>query len=335
MKSLKLFLFTSLTCICFFLSQDMPSLAWTVSPVRFEVKAQKGKEYTLTFAVLNESQLYQKRFEIQTDDWIIDKNNNFIRKSFAKEKEFENKYAASSWIKVTPQQFVLPPGETKNIRFTIFVPNELPYDGEYSAGIFAGEKNIEKPPKGEKIVHIKQDTFIGVIVYIRVGDEKPEVALKDLKISAQLNDKGQAKVTLLPTFENHGNVHSRGRITVKLEPISNIEIKETKAQIEESKDSIKLQNTKTESKEPEPEISKEIPKEFNGGEVVVLRESEVAFPVDVPVSLMTDSEWKFTLSADFGGDKPLIVGTKVFKVPLLELPKIQPALHKKPETKKK
>ena len=129
--------------------------AWTVSPVRFEIKAQKGKEYTLTFAVLNESQLYQKRFEIQTDDWTIDKNNNFLRKAF--NKEVSNPYSAISWVRVTPQQFVLPPGETKNIRFTVTVPTDLPETGDYSLGIFVGEKNIEKPPKGEKVVHIKQD----------------------------------------------------------------------------------------------------------------------------------------------------------------------------------
>ena len=279
--------------ICFlflfvFSSLLTPVLAWTVSPVRFEVKGLKGKEYTLTFSVLNESQLYKKRFEIQLDDWIINKNNNFLRKAF--NKEVDNKYSASSWIKVTPQQFVVNPGETKNVRFTITIPRELPSEGEYSTGIFVGEKNIEKPLKGEKIVHIKQDTFIGVIVYVRIGKENSETTLKNLNAEAKPHSKDLTKVTLLPAFENHGNVHSRGQILVMIEPVLI----------------------------PGTQNPTQIPKEFNAGELVVLRESEVTYPVDIPVPLPTNTEWKFTVSTDFGGDIPVLVGTKKYRVPFIE-----------------
>ena len=202
-----------------------PSFAWTVSPVRFDIKANKGKEYTLTFAVLNESQLYQKRFEIQLDDWTINKNNDFLRRAFS--KEVNNKYSATSWIKVTPQQFVVPPGETKTIRFTIKIPTTLPSDGDYTVGIFVGEKNIEKPPKGEKIVHIKQDTFIGVVVYVKIGEEKPDIALKDLKVESKPVTKELSKVTVSPVYENKGNIYSRGQVLVKIEPAQ----KQTKIKI--------------------------------------------------------------------------------------------------------
>ena len=259
------------------------AMAWTVAPVRFEVNAEKGKEYTLTFSVLNESQLYQKRFEIQTDDWTIDNKNNFLRKAF--NKEVNNKYSATSWIKVTPQQFVVPPGGTKNIRFTIRIPNNLEALGEYSTGIFACEKNIEKPPKGEKIIHIKQDTYIGVVVYVRIGEEKPVVVLKDLKVDTKPITKGLNKVIVLPTFESQGNIHSRGQISVKLEPMD--------------------QN--------------QAPKEYNAGEIVVLRESEVTFPIEIPEPLPTDSEWKITVSTDLGKKNPILVGTKKYKVPQIEI----------------
>ncbi|GEM_PF-2228941 len=260
--------------------------AWTVSPVRFEIKAQKGKEYTLTFAVLNESQLYQKRFEIQTDDWTIDKNNNFLRKAF--NKEVSNPYSAVSWIRVTPQQFVLPPGETKNIRFTIAVPTDLPVAGDYSLGIFVGEKNIEKPPKGEKVVHIKQDTFIGVIVYVKIGEEKQDVILKSLTVDSKPQGNQHSKITLYPVFGNSGNTHARGKMIVKIEPVS-------------------------------LDFAPGKENKFEVGEVVVLREAEVKFPVDIPVPLQNGSEWKFTLSTDFGGNTPIIVGTKNYKVSVLSV----------------
>ncbi|OGI20796.1 MAG: hypothetical protein A3B68_09680 [Candidatus Melainabacteria bacterium RIFCSPHIGHO2_02_FULL_34_12] len=265
-------------------------LAWTVSPVRYEIKAERGKEYTLTFSVLNESQLYQKRFEIHTDDWTIDKNNNFLRKAF--NKEVNNKYSATSWVKVTPQQFVVPPGETKNIRFTISVPADIPSEGEYSSGIFVGERNIEKPPKGEKVVHIKQDTFIGVVLYVRIGAEKREISLKDLIVNSVPLPNGVNKVIVSPVYQNTGNIHSRGQIQVKLEPA---------AEVAQDKDTKKI--------------------EFKGGEAVVLRESELAFPVEIPQLLLANTEWQFTISTDFGHDIPVLVGTKKYKVPFIEIPK--------------
>ncbi len=289
------------------LFQNLPALAWTVSPVRFEVKGEKGKEYTLTFSVLNESQLYQKRFEIQTDDWIINKNNEFLRKAFT--KGLENKYSGTSWIKVTPTQFVVPPGETRNIRFTISVPNDVPIDGDYTAGIFVGEKNIEKPPKGEKIVHIKQDTFIGVIVYVKLGEEKHSVILKNLQIESKPVAMGLNKVTVLPTYESKGNTHERGQIQIKFEPLSKIDVE-----------------------------SSHLGDSLNAGEVVILRESEVTYPFDFPEPLPANSEWKITVKTDFGHSVPVLVGTKTYKVPLIEMPvapkQEEKGKEQKPETKK-
>lgn len=290
-----------LILLCIILFPNLPALAWTVAPVRFEVKAEKGKEYTLTFSVLNESQLYQKRFEIQTDDWVINKNNDFLRKAFA--QGVENKYSATSWIKVTPMQFVVPPGETKNIRFTISVPNDVPIDGDYTAGIFVGEKNIEKPPKGEKIVHIKQDTFIGVVVYVKLGEEKYSVTLKNLEVKSKPLSNGLNKVTILPTYESQGNIHARGQIQIKLEPLSKIGDLQVK--------------------------------ELNVGEVVILRESEITYPIDFPAPVSANSEWKITVKTDFGHSVPVLVGTKTYKVPFVEMPITPKPESKKPEAEKK
>jgi hypothetical protein len=266
-----------------------PALAWTVSPVRFEIQGEKGKEYTFTFSVLNESQLHQKRFEIFADDWVIDKNNNFLRKAF--NPGVTNKYSASQWIKVTPQQFAVAPGETKNIRFTVSIPENVPIDGEYSTGLFVGEKNIEKPIKGEKIVHIKQDTFIGVIVYVRIGKETRNIVLKDLKIDIKPLQNNFNKVIVAPSYESHGNVHSRAEILVKAEPV-----------IDDKNSEVK---------------------KFSGGELVVLRESELMYPIELPESFKSGTEWKFTVSADFGKESPVLVGTKRFKIPDVQPQKIK------------
>lgn len=307
----------SFLCIvsCFII---LPSFSWTVSPVRFEVKGERGKEYTFAFSVLNESQLYEKRFEIMLDDWIIDKENNFLRKAFNKEIKIKN--SAKNWIKATPMHFVLPPGETKNIRFTVSIPEDVPSDGEYSTGIFVGEKNIDKPPKGEKVIHIKQDTFIGVIVYVKVGKEKHDVTLTNLKVKSEPLGNGLNHVVLLPVFKNNGNVHARANLKIKMEKLSNdLKVIKTKAEVVNKKNSKSIKNTKAESKSIEGGL--EIPEEFEGGEAVVLRESEIIFPVSIPVPIPSGTEWKFTVRADFGNNIPLIIGKKTYKVPDLDLKK--------------
>ena len=288
MKKLMLYKFLPFFISFIFVSGCSPAMSWTVSPVRFEIEGEKGKEYTFTFAVLNESQLHQKRFEINVDDWIIDKNNNFLRKAF--NPGVTNKYSASQWIKVTPQQFAVGPGETKNIRFTVSVPGNIPLNGEYSTGLFVGEKNIEKPIKGEKIVHIKQDTYIGVVVYVKFGQGKQDVVLKDLNIDTKLLENGFNKVIVTPAYESRGNIHSRAEIFVKAE-----------------------------STEPIPDDKSPTIKKFSGGELVVLRESELMYPVELTEPFKSGSEWKFTVSADFGKNSPVLIGTKKFRIPAAQI----------------
>lgn len=298
MKSYFCFLF-SLAII--FSSFFQSAYAWTVSPVRFEIKGEKGKEYTLSFTVLNESQLFQKRFKVVADDWILDDRSNFVVRSISKEP-ITNNYSATSWVKVTPTQFVIPPGASRKVRFTVTIPQDLPSDGTYCTGIFVGEENIEKPPKGKKVVNIQQHTFIGVVAYITIGQEKESVTLTNITGEAQPVGSGLSSVAVLPFFENTGNVHSRGLLKLKLTPTT--PLKPMKIKSPDGK--------KEEDYDPET-IQKEILVE----DVVILRESKLAYPITIPQFIPQGSEWDFELKADFGKKVPLLVGKKHFKVPII------------------
>ena len=87
------------------------------------------------------------------------------------------------------------------------------------------------------------------------------------------------------------------------------------------------------SLEPEPEKGNLVKKELNAGEVVVLRESEVTYPIDFPESLPANSEWKITVKTDFGDSAPILVGAKTYKIPFIEMP-AKKETEKKPEQKK-
>lgn len=301
-----------LILISFFICSNN-AFAWTVSPVRFEIKAERGKEYTLSFTVLNESQLFQKRFKVGVDDWVLDERSNFIVKGIS-QIPIDTKYSASSWVKVTPTQFVTPPGASRRIRFTLKIPNDIP-DGGYHTGIFVGEENIEKPPKGTRVVHIKQNTFIGVVVYVKIGQETESVKLTNIKAEETFTKNGFATVTILPEFNNLGNIHSRGILKLKVKPLSTDLMRKIK---------VKSEDGKTEENFDPDSIQKEIVIE----DVVVLRDSMILYPITIPQPIPFNTEWDFELKADFGKKVPLLVGKKHFKVTEVE-PQIQENPRKK------
>ena len=52
----------------------------------------------------------------------------------------------------------------------------------------------------------------------------------------------------------------------------------------------------------------------------MLRESEVKYPIDFPLPLPNNSEWKITVKTDFGDFAPLLVGTKTYKIQSVQKP---------------
>jgi len=292
-----------LLLIFFFVSTaTLDSFAWTVSPVKFELKGEKGKEYTLSFSVLNESQTAQKRFKLVVDDWGLDKRANFVIKGYSS-GTLEVKESAVPWLKVTPTQFVVPPGGSRRVRFTVSIPPDVQGDGDYTAGIFVSEENIEKPPKGKRIVFIKQNTLIGVVLYTQIGQEKQNISLTNLLVESALSEEKESyNVAVIPVFENMSNIHLRGNIKVLLTPsLDQILTKEQKAAIDA------------------------VEKELLFEDTVVLRDSYVEHPFKIPQPLPAGSEWLFEVKADFGKQVPLLLGKKKFKVPIDASPSPSPS----------
>lgn len=299
----------------------LSSKAWTVSPVRFEIEGEKGKEYTFAFSVLNESQLREVRFETKVDDWVLSEDNTFLVKGHSKGLP-DVPYSAKPWIRITPQQFVIPPGGVRKVRFTVTIPQDLPSDGDYTSVILVGEKNLEEPPK-EKGVFIKQTTFVGVVLYATVGEKTKNVVLNDLDFKSSSVAEGLNRVTLINRFENKGNTHSRGNLYIKLKPISYPDIV-----------SAKTEAKKDEKSKGNPEILPlgEIKKEIDGGEVVLMREAMLNFEYPLEQFLPAGSEWEVEVKADFGKNQPILVGKKTYKVPFVEIEK--PKVESKNEESK-
>lgn len=295
----------------------IPSFAWTVSPVRFEIDAEKGKEYTFAFSVLNENQLREIRFDTMAEDWIIGAGNAFTVLNESNRAQNPNLKSAASWIKITPQQFVIAPGQVRKVRFTVKVPDDATLSGDYTTTILVGEKNIEKPPKGERQVFIKQTAVVAVIIYISIGEKTKEVSLKGIDFTSRSLGGEANEVTIIPSYENKGNSHGRGKLTLKMKPLFYPEIMNENL----PENAVKLL--------PEGELKKEL----DAGEVVVLRESSRSNPIPIEQPLPTGSEWEFELIGDFGKNHPLVIGKKTYKIPV---PEVKPAIKQedKNETKK-
>lgn len=283
---------------------SLPSKAWTVSPVRYEIEAEKGKEYTLAFSVLNENQFRSVRFQTQVKDWGLSGDNVFYTEE--EKGRPDVKQSAKDWVRVSPKQFVVGPGAVKKIRFTLKIPEDLPVDGDYTTGIFVGEKTIDKKPEGETTVQIKQNAYIGVVLYITVGKKNEKVVLKGIDFKSRPVAEGLNEVSVVPTFENQGNVHSRAMIRLKLEPISYPDVDDKNASKGKKKQILPLSKIK--------KVLKDI-------ELVVLRESTISYSHPLPQYLPAGSEWKIEVLADFGKKIPVLIGRKKYKVPYLEMPK--------------
>jgi len=101
-------------------------------PPRVEnLTADPGEVVTKTIKLKNQGD-NEMVVAAQIVDFIV--NNNQGRPLFlTKEDNLNNRWAMSEWTTVSPSQFVLKPGETKEMDLIIIVPEDATAGGHYVA----------------------------------------------------------------------------------------------------------------------------------------------------------------------------------------------------------
>lgn len=175
----------------------------SVSPIRVEHLVKQGEKGTDMISVTNDGTA-ATRLKVSIEDWTLSKDGNPM---FMKAEN--SRYSCVEWIRINPVDFRLAPGETKEVRYTIAVPQETE-DGGYRAAIIF--ETVPDVTPGEKIKRVFLKGRIVTILYELVGKPAPEGYSNGLK--AELKKEG---IDFILTLQNTGKVHYRtkGAVTVK------------------------------------------------------------------------------------------------------------------------
>lgn len=187
----------------------IPALAFSaevsisVSPIRVEHFVKQGERGTDIISVAN-SGAAPTRLKVSIEDWSLTRVGNPI---FTKVED--NPYSCASWIRINPVDFRIGPGQTKDVRYTITVPQGID-DGGYRAAIIF--ETIPDAAPGEKMKRVFLKGRIVTILYEVVG--KPILQGHANSLRAEMKKEG---IDFILVLQNTGKVHYRtkGSITVK------------------------------------------------------------------------------------------------------------------------
>jgi len=172
----------------------------TVEPVRQEIKVSPGKEAQGSYFVYNVGK-EPTHVTVAPRDWFVLKENRGIN--------------ADSWLKISPRELDLEPGERKEVKYEVAVPTRA--IGELVA-------MISFVPRAEEESMI--NVVFSVSLYVMIeGTEilKGEISKVDIR---RWKKEGSSDLRLAVLVENRGNVHLRPKGKIVIEDRKGKEIKE-------------------------------------------------------------------------------------------------------------
>jgi len=172
----------------------------TVEPVRQEIKVSAGKEAQGSYFVYNVGK-EPTRVTVAPRDWFVLEENKGIK--------------IDSWLRITPQEVDLEPGEKREVKYEVAVPTRA--IGELVA-------MVSFVPQAEEESAI--NVVFSVSLYVMIeGTEilKGEISKVDIR---RWEKEGSSDLRLAVLVENRGNVHLRPKGKIVIEDRKSKEIKE-------------------------------------------------------------------------------------------------------------
>lgn len=141
-------------------------------PPRLEITVNPDGAITKTIKVRNESDT-DKTISISIEDFVVNDNNGTPTVITA--SETDNRWAASSWIQVSPSSVKLKAGETKSLNLTVLPPKNALPGGHYAM--------VVQSPEGKPTLNATGSTIqprVGTLVYITIpGDITQNAVIKN------------------------------------------------------------------------------------------------------------------------------------------------------------
>ncbi len=190
----------SLACAALAASLALPvqaQFAGFVLPARFELKAKAGEKLAEVLEIGNdESQ--PADFRVRTADWTLRADGGVDFRTDTLDPE-----SCRPWVKVERHTVRVAGKGKRRYRFEVEVPADA-RDGLCRFALLiepAGDLALVAPASG---IQLPIQGRLGVIVYVRVGNAAPKLALDGF----ELRDVG-GRLTPFALFRNTGNAHGR------------------------------------------------------------------------------------------------------------------------------
>jgi hypothetical protein len=184
------------------------SIGLSAIPPRLEVTVKADDVISQTIKVRNES---NEERTITTDirDFIV--TDNIGTPTILNEvDDSTNRWAASSWIQVSPSSVKLKPGETKNLTLTILPPKNALPGGHYAMIVHHPSKTASLDSTGASI-----QANVGTLVYITIPGDIKQNAIVQKFSAPSFSEFGP--VDFSTTIKNSSDIHIQpvGAITIK------------------------------------------------------------------------------------------------------------------------
>lgn len=172
----------------------------SVSPIRVEQMGKPGERGTDMISITN-GESAPTRLKVSVEDWTLTKEG-----SAKFEKPGGSPLSCASWIRVNPVDFRISPGQTREVRYTITIPEGTPEGGYHAAIVF---ETVPEIVPGKKMGRVFIRGRIATILYTVVGKPVPQGHANSLKVEFK---KDGVDSTL--TLQNTGKVHYRTKGTI-------------------------------------------------------------------------------------------------------------------------
>ncbi|MFA6185453.1 MAG: hypothetical protein WC720_04915 [Candidatus Shapirobacteria bacterium] len=175
-------------------------------PPRLEITVNPDGAITKTIKVRNESDS-DKTVTISIEDFVVNDNNG--TPTIVTASKEDNRWAASSWIQVSPSSVKLKAGETKSLNLTVLPPKNALPGGHYAMVIQSPDNNVTLNTTGSSI-----QPRVGTLVYITIpGDINQNAVIKNFS-AGKFFEFGP--IDFATTIQNLSDIHIKpaGNITI-------------------------------------------------------------------------------------------------------------------------
>ena len=183
------------------------ALGLTAIPPRLEITGQPGTAITKEIKIRNESNTPKTVNLTSKDIIVVDDAGTPVQ--LENVPESENRWAASSWILVTPSRLQLQPGETKNAFVTIDIPQNALPGGHYAIVLNSPENEVYLNSTGASV-----QANVGNLIYITVPGD--------------ISQNAKVKQFTAPKFSEYGPINFKTTITnlsdIHITPVGAINI---------------------------------------------------------------------------------------------------------------